>query len=235
MTEYLKDMETWKPGTPKPPINLGPYDNPLLWNMLDPYGADRSHQRRPISVSRTTMEMHHVPVSYRDHCVHRYMPFHQCNRNVRPMSIGSPQCHEFMEAWQECRAFEWYKSEQVMERFKELTADYTDEDKNFFPSRNYISIPYSYNMWYWSNATSMRLSGWDEKDPKNPVWWREPNRAMMRAEFSPTNWEDRITTAVFGIKLIPGQVVDKELGEFPIADHKKPVYESNDGKRQAAN
>lgn len=223
MSEYIKDLERHKPGDPLPPINVGPYDNPLTWNMLDPFGADRSHQRRPMSVSRNTLELYAVPLIFRDHCAHRCIPFMQCIRAVRPMMMGMPSCHEFEEAWQECRMFERYRSQLLKERFMELTKDYTTEDKRFFPDSQYVSAPYQYTGWFWTEAASARLAGWDELDPQNPLMNREPNRAMMRSEFNPTFWERKMQTSMFGHKIFEQTMVEEAgLYEFPLAEDKRP-------------
>ena len=222
MTEFLKDLERHKPGDPMPPINLGPYDNPLLWNALDPYGADRPHQRRPLSVSRNFLELHQVPVIYRDHCVHRYAVYMKCCRNLRPMTIGTAACHEFEEAWTECRAFEKYRATLLKNRFMELTKDYTKQDKRFFPDGIHISNPYKVWNVYQSMAASMRLSGWDESDPQNPIMWKEPNRALMRSEFQPNNWERSLLTTHLGHKLIPPEIVEEEIPSFPLPEDKRP-------------
>ena len=221
MSEFLKDLERRRPGDPMPPMNLGPYDNPLLWNMVDPYGADRSHQRRPISVSRNFMELHHIPLLYRDHCVHRFLPFAMCHKNLRPLTFGGTTCHEFEEAWQECRAFERYRSQLMKEKFMDLTAKYTEDDKHFFPNQNYISVPYSLNSHFWAMAASCRLAGMDDNDPQNPLMQREPNRALMRAEFGPTNWEKKMATSVLGYKILPPKMVADNL-MYPLPEDKRP-------------
>ena len=223
MSELLKDLERWKPGEPAPPINLGAFDNPLLWNMLDPYGADRPHQRRPSSVSRSYLENQFVPLIYRDHCAHRFIPWMKCVRNLRPMVVGAPTCHEFESAWQECRQYERYRCQLLKDRFMELTKDYTDEDKTFFPDQQYFSIPYTFNWWFWAFAASARTAGFDENDPRNPVMNKEPNRAMMRAEFNPTNYERRLSTQQLGLKMFDKATIDEELPTFPLPDEAKPA------------
>jgi hypothetical protein len=222
MSEYLKDLERWKPGEPRPPINLGAFDNPLLWNMLDPYGADRPHQNRPSSVSRTYLENQVVPLIYRDHCAHRFIPWMKCIRNMRAMVAVSPNCHEFESAWQECRQYERYRSQLLKEKFMDLTKDYTHEEKHFFPDQQYISIPWTFHSWFWAFAASARMAGFDDADPKNPVMGREPNRAMMRVEFNPNNFEKRWLTSVHGMKLFDPDFIKEELGEYPLPDNKKP-------------
>jgi hypothetical protein len=223
MTEFLKDLEKMKPGDPMPPINLGPFDNPLLWNMLDPYGADRPHQRRPLSVSRTLLEMHEIPIAFRDHCVHRYMPYRKCMQNLRPMTFGNALCLEFEEAWTECRSFEKYRACLLKTRWIEITKDYTKEDKSFWPDGMYVANAFKLWNQFFNNAASMRLSGWDEKDPNNPMMWKEPNRALMRTEFQPNNWERSLVTTHLGHKLIPPEVVEAEMGkEFPLPEDKRP-------------
>ncbi|RNF00351.1 NADH dehydrogenase [Trypanosoma conorhini] len=222
MTEYLKDLGRTGPGDPMPPINLGPYDNPLLWNMLDPFGADRGHQRRPMSVSRNFMELHNVPIVFRDQCVHRWVPFHRCIKNLKPVTWGTTNCHEFEEAWMVCRAYETYRSQLLKSKFMELTKDYTAEDKKFFPSLLYLGVPTYMNSFYWTMAASQRLSGWDEKDPANPIMWHEPNRALMRSEFSPTNWERGTMTNATGHKLIPDEIVHDMVPGFPLPEDKRP-------------
>jgi hypothetical protein len=226
MTEYLKDLERHKPGDELPPINVGPYDNPLLWNMLDPYGADRPHQRRPLSVSRTFCELQNVPLIFRDHCVHRFIPFMKCMRNVRPMTIGTHMCHEFEAAWTECRVHEKYRSQLLKERFMGLTKDYTAEDKKFFPDQQYIGIPYSYHSYFWTEAASARLAGWDEQDPSNPLMSKEPNRAMMRSEFMPTNFERKLMTSAMGYKILSPELVEEEIGIYPLPEEKKATTAS---------
>ncbi|KAG8343854.1 putative NADH ubiquinone oxidoreductase B18 subunit (NDUFB7) [Trypanosoma vivax] len=222
MTEYLKDLERLKPGDPMPPINLGPYDNPLLWNLLDPFGADRGHQRRPMSVSRSFMELHNVPIIFRDQCVHRWVPFHRCLKSLKPVTWGTTNCHEFEESWMICRAYETYRNQLLKAKFMELTKDYTAEDKKFFPSLLHLGSPVYMSSFYWTMAASQRLSGWDEKDPANPMMWREPNRALMRSEFSPTNWERGIMTNATGHKLIPDEVVFDMVPGFPLPEDKRP-------------
>ena len=223
MSEYIKDLERRKPGEPMPPINLGAYDNPLLWNMLDPYGADRSHQRRPMTVSRNTLELYTVPILFRDHCAHRMLPFIQCIRAVRPMMMGQPSCHEFESAWQECRMFERYRSQLLKERYMDLTKDYTQEDKRFFPDSQYVSTPYSYTGWFWLEAASARLAGMDELDPQNPLMNREPNRAMMRCEFTPSSFERKMQTSMFGHKIFDPELVEDEIGTYPLPEEKRPT------------
>lgn len=221
MAELLKDLERWKPGDPQPPINLGAYDNPLLWNMLDPYGADRPHQRRPSSVSRSYLELHQVPPIFRDHCTHRFIPWARCIRNLRPITVGTPGCHEFETAWQDCRSYERYRAQLIKDRFMELTKDYTQEDREFFPDQQYHSIPYSFNGFYWAWAASARLAGWDDQDPENRAMDKTPNRAMMRSEFCPTNFERKIGTAAMGNKVFPPEAMEEALPEFPLPDEKK--------------
>lgn len=211
-----------KPGDKPPPLNLGPYDNPLLWNILDPYGADRAHQRRPLSVSRTMMEMHLVPTIYRDHCVHRYLPLMKCMKNLRPMTFGVDHCLEFLEAWFECRTFEKVRGQQLKQKFIELTKDYTTEEKHFFPDIQFCTVPYTLHSYFWLAAASGRLCGWDEKDPANPMWWREPNRAMMRTEFMPTNFEKKLATSALGCKILPPDIVETELPVFPLPEERRP-------------
>lgn len=222
MTEYLRDLEAHKPGEPMPPINLGPYDNPLLWNMLDPYGADRAHQRRPMSVSRTFMELHQVPIIYRDHCVHRYIVWHKCCKNLRPMTVGTAGCHEFEEAWTECRVFEKYRATLLKNRFMQLTKDYTAQDRTFFPNGAHCLNPARVWNMFNSYAASMRLSGWDENDPANPMMWREPNRALMRSEFQPTNWERSLITTHLAHKVLPPELAVEEMPSFPLPENKRP-------------
>ena len=221
MTEYLKDLERWKPGEPHPPINLGAFDNPLLWNMLDPYGADRPHQNRPSSVSRTYLEMQQVPLVYRDHCAHRFIPWMKCIRNMRAMVPVSPHCHEFESSWQECRQYERYRSQLLKEKFMELTKDYTKEDTRFFPDQQYISLPWTFHSHYWAFAASARLAGFDDADPLNPVMHKEPNRAMMRAEFNPSNFEKRWMTSAHGLKLFDQSQVKEELPDYPLPEESK--------------
>ena len=223
MTEYLNDLAAARPGDAMPPINLGPYDNPLLWNKLDPYGADRGHQRRPMTVSRDFMELNQIPIVYRDHCVHRWIPFNRCMRNLKPVTWGTVNCHEFEEAWMVCRAHETYRLQLLKSKFMELTKDYTAEDKKFFPSILYLGIPYYMPSFYWNLATSQRLSGWDEKDPANPTMWREPNRSLMRSEFSPTNWEKGTMTSAYGHKNIPDEIVHDMVPGFPLPEDKRPT------------
>lgn len=223
MTEYLKDLGRYKPEDPHPPINLGPYDNPLLWNMLDPFAADRGHQRRPMSVSRNFMELHNIPLPFRDQCVHRFLPYLKCIRNLKPATFGTTNCHEFESAWMVCRSYETYRWELLKKKFMDMTKDYTAEDKKFFPSIKYMGPPYYFSGWYWTIAADQRLSGWDLKDPANPVMWREPNRALMRAEFSPTNWEKSLMTSALGAKSIPDEIVRDELPGFPLPEDKRPA------------
>lgn len=223
MSEYLKDLGRHKPDEPHPPINLGPYDNPLLWNMLDPYGADRSHQRRPMSVSRNFMELYNVPLPFRDQCVHRFVPYFRCVRNLKPATFGTTNCHEFENSWMVCKAYETYRLELLKTKFMELTKDYTAEEKRFFPCLKYMGPPYFVNSFYWSVAASQRLSGWDEKDPANPTMWREPNRSLMRSEFSPTNWEKGLMTNALGTKLIPDEIAHDMVPGFPLPEDKRPV------------
>ena len=102
MSEYVKDLERHKPGEPLPPINVGAYDNPLTWNMLDPFGADRSHQRRPTTVSRNTMELYAIPFIYSDRAAIRL--------DLRKVRIGMVACSLFSLAlcgvrWMEFTAF----------------------------------------------------------------------------------------------------------------------------------
>lgn len=222
MTEYIKDLERRRPGEPMPPVNLGPFDNPLLWNLLDPYGADRGHQRRPVSLSRNFMELHGIPVLFRDHCAHRFLPFAMCHRNMRPLVFGSTTCHEFEEAWQECRNFERYRSQLLKDKFIELTKNFTEEDKKFFPSQNYMSFPYHMTSHFWSLAASARMAGFDDADPHNPVLNRQPNRALMRAEFMPSNWETKMANSVLGYKILPTAMVKEALSEFPLPEEKRP-------------
>lgn len=223
MTEYLKDLSTSAPDAGKPPINLGPYDNPLLWNKLDPFGADRGHQRRPMTVSRDFMELNNVPIVYRDHCVHRWIPLNRCQRNLKPVTWGTVNCHEFEEAWMICRSYEVYRMELLKGKFMEMTKNYTQEDKKFFPSLLYLGLPYYWVSFYWTLAASQRLSGWDERDPANPVTWKQPNRSLMRAEFSPTNWEQGTLTSAYGHKLIDDKIVHDMVPGFPLPEDKRPV------------
>lgn len=223
MTEYLKELGRHKPDEPMPPINLGPYDNPLLWNMLDPYAADRSHQRRPMSVSRNFMELYNIPVQFRDQCVHRFVPWLKCLRSIKPATFGTINCHEFENAWMVCRSYEMYRFELLKKKFMELTKDYTTEDKKFFPSLKHMGQPWFMTSFYWTMAATMRLSGWDDKDPSNPAMWREPNRALMRSEFSPTNWEKGLLTTALGGKNIGDEIVHDMMPQFPLPENKRPV------------
>lgn len=223
MTEYLKDLSRHKPEEPMPPVNLGPYDNPLLWNMLDPYGSERSHQRRPMSVSRDFMELHNVPLVFRDQCVHRFVPYHRCLKNLKPMTVGVANCHEFEQSWLVCRSYETYRYQLLKSKFMDLTKDYTAEDKRFFPNMRYIGWPTYFSSWYWTLASSQRLSGWDEKDPANPTMWREPNRALMRAEFNPTNWEKGVMTVALGPKIVDDDVAHDMIPGFPLPEDKRPA------------
>eukprot|EP00760_Papus_ankaliazontas_P038827 PhM_4_TR9343/c0_g1_i1/m.17386 len=221
MSEYLRELESMKEGDPHPPINLGPYDNPLLWNYLDPYGADRAHQRRPISVSRNTMELQNIPLYNRDHCIHRYMPFRQCARNIRPMVHGSAACFEFEESWMECMQTERYRTSLLKTKFLHLTKDYTKNEKTFFPNQDLTGFPYQPYNYFWAYAASARLSGWDENDPANPMTWREPNRARMRALFPATLYEKEMLSSTMGFRLLPSKVVDEELN-YPVDPEYKP-------------
>ncbi|ORC92095.1 uncharacterized protein TM35_000043090 [Trypanosoma theileri] len=175
-----------------------------------------------MSVSRNFMELHNVPVVFRDQCVHRWVPFHRCIKNLKPVTWGTVNCHEFEESWMVCRAYETYRNQLLKGKFMELTKDYTAEDKKFFPSLLYLGIPTYMNSFYWAMAASQRLSGWDEKDPKNPMMWREPNRALMRSEFSPTNWERGTMTNAIGHKLIPDEIVYDMVPGFPLPEDKRP-------------
>lgn len=227
MTEYLRDLQSSSNTADgsHPPINLGPYDNPLLWNKLDPFGADRGHQRRPMTVSRDFMELHQVPIVFRDQCVHRWIPFQRCMKNMKPVTWGTANCHEFEESWMVCRAFETYRMQLLKKKFMDLTKDYTAEDKKFFPSMMYLGFPYYMASFYWSIAASQRLSGWDERDPANPVTWKEPNRSLMRAEFSPTNWEKGSMTSAYGHKIIPDSIIRDSIPSFPLPEDKRPRAE----------
>ncbi|EPY31955.1 hypothetical protein STCU_03068 [Strigomonas culicis] len=111
----------------------------------------------------------------------------------------------------------------LKQKFMELTKDYTTEDKKFFPSIMYLGFPYYMASYYWSMAASARLSGWDERDPQNPVMWKEPNRSLMRAEFAPTNWEKGTMTSSYGHKIIPDEIVHDMVPGFPLPEDKRPV------------
>lgn len=219
MSEYLKDLERMKPGDPMPPINTGPYDNPLLWNMLDPFAADRGHQRRPLTISRDTMEYYQVPYSAKDHCMHRFLPYRYCYL-MSGNQIGNINCHEFESALTLCLAFEHYRNMLVKNRFLEYAKDYTEEDKAYFPSLEHV-FPYYLGTPWTSITTSALASGWDENDPANPMTWREPNRALWRAQFNPTNWERTVSYQALGLKITPQDVVRKHLPSFPLPNTKE--------------
>ena len=224
MSEYLKELETWTPGKPEPPANLGPFDNPLLWNKLDPYGNVRSHQRRPTSVSYNTMELYDLPLDHRDQCAHRMIPLRKCLSNLRPMVGGSANCHEFEHAWALCRSYETYRFLLLKQKFQQVTKDYTTDDKNFFPTMKGIFFPYYFHGYYWSIAAASRLeSGMDDNDPQNPLMNREPNRAMMRAEFNPTRFEKGVVSSNgMTHKLLPRDIVEEEVPSFPLPEGKRP-------------
>lgn len=220
--EYLKDLERMAPGDALPPVNVGPYDNPLLWNMMDPYGADRGHQRRPMSVSRNTMELYNVPMVHRDHCVHRWIPFEQCSRHLKPVIYSNLNCHEFEHAWVMCRTFETYRFELLKNKFIEMTKNYTSEDKKFFPSKMHIHQPTYWSGPFSTMVASMRTSGWDERDPKFPLMGKEPNRALMRTEFTPTLIEEKTAYLALGAKLMQQEVLESEVPGFPLPESKRP-------------
>lgn len=223
MTEYLKELERMKPGDALPPINVGPYDNPLLWNMLDPFGADRGHQRRPMSVSRNSMELANVPLVLRDQCVHRWFAWDKCIYNLKPVMFSNLNCHEFEESWVVCRAFEVYRYELLKSKFMALTKDYTNEDKRFFPSGQYISMPTYFTGWMRSQIASARLGGLHDQDPINMLMNNEPNRALMRGEFSKTNYEREITYQAYGTRYTPQDYVVDQMPEFPLPEDKRPI------------
>lgn len=223
MTEYLRELERRKPGDDMPPINLGPYDNPLLWNMLDPYGADRGHQRRPSSLSRSFLELHNVPLVMRDSCAHRLLPYLKCLRNQRGSNIAYNNCMELEHAGMLCRMKERYRAVLLKTKFLEMTADYTEEDKRFFPNTTGAG-PWVHQLQshYWGLAGAARLSGWDENDPANPMMWNQPNRALMRTEFSPTNFEQSAITHALFEKELPAAVMLKEVPGFSLPEDKRP-------------
>ena len=225
MSDYAKELERWVPGEKKPPINLGAYDNPLTWNMLDPYGADRAHQRRPCSTHRSLMELHNIPTFLRDHCAHRVIPVIRCLRNVRPMVFGNPtNCLEFVEAANECKAFEKYYSTLVKDRWMKYTEHYTDEDRLFYPQKAFAGVPHQWTSWFYMYIASARASGWDEADPANPLWWREPNRALMRSEgLMATDHEMKMQYSTYGHPIYPPEMVQDEMAEFPLPAGKKPT------------
>ena len=223
MTEYLKELERMKPGDAPPPINVGPYDNPLLWNMLDPFGADRGHQRRPMSVSRNSMELANVPLVLRDQCVHRWFAWDKCIRNLKPVMFSNLNCHEFEESWIVCRAFEVYRLELLKSKFMALTKDYTNDERRFFPSGQYVSMPTYFTSWLRNQVTSARLSGMHDKDPQNMFMSNVPNRALMRSEFSQTNFEAEISYQALGGRFVPRDIVNAEMPAFPLPEDKRPV------------
>lgn len=223
MTEYLKELERMKPGDQLPPINVGPYDNPLLWNMLDPFGADRGHQRRPMSVSRSSMELANVPLVLRDQCVHRWFAWDKCIRNLKPVMFSNLNCHEFEESWIICRAFEVYRLELLKSKFMALTKDYTNEERRFFPSGQYVHMPTYFTSWLRNQVTSARLSGMHDQDPLNMFMSNTPNRALMRSEFSKTGYESEITFQALGGRYVPRESTLEELPTFPLPEDKRPV------------
>jgi len=222
MTEYIKDLERRKPGDPAPPFNTGPYDNPLVWNYVDPFAADRSHQRRPLTVHRTILEELNIPYHFRDVCSHRLIPWVHCCKAVRPHTFGHGYCIEFKEAYIMCVNHEFYRLYLLKRRFIELTKNYTNEDKKFFPTGHFARTGEMIWPNYSNLALSMRMCGWDEKDPANPLFWKEPNRVLMRTEFSPTNWERGIMTSSFGHKLIDNELIEKELPGMPLPESLRP-------------
>lgn len=223
MTEYLKELERMKPGDALPPVNVGPYDNPLLWNMLDPFGADRGHQRRPMSVSRSSMELANVPLVLRDQCVHRWFAWEKCILNLKPVMFSNLNCHEFEESWVICRAFEVYRLELLKQKFMDLTKDYTNEDRRFFPSGQYIGMPTYFPNWIRSQIASARLAGLHEQDPLNMLMDKTPNRALMRSEFTQTNFEKELSYQAYGSRYVPREYTVNELPSFPLPEEKRPV------------
>lgn len=225
MSEYLRDLKNMKPGEKHPPINLGPYDSPTLWNTLDPYGADRPHQRRPMEISWDVMEENDVPVTRRSHCMHRTIPYARCLKYMNPLTPWTSNCFEFEEAEAECRAFEGYRSMLLKQRFMEITKDYTLADKFFAPDKAPMRKEWKFWNIFYHRAATARLSGWDESDPQNPLFDCEPNRADMRAGISP-NWTERqmIKQPWGGVSWTPPEVVNKEMprNQFPLAEENKP-------------
>lgn len=223
MSEYLKELERMKPGDQAPPVNVGPYDNPLLWNMLDPFGADRGHQRRPMSVSRNSMELANVPLVLRDQCVHRWFAWDKCIRNLKPVMFSNLNCHEFEESWIICRAFEVYRMELLKSKFMALTKDYTNEERRFFPSGQYVHMPTYFTSWLRNQVTSARLSGMHDQDPLNMFMSNTPNRALMRSEFGKTSYESELSFQALGGRYVPRETTVTELPTFPLPEDKRPL------------
>eukprot|EP00742_Colponemidia_sp_Colp-10_P024052 GILJ01028769.1.p1 GENE.GILJ01028769.1~~GILJ01028769.1.p1 ORF type:complete len:209 (-),score=18.51 GILJ01028769.1:182-769(-) len=193
--------------------------------MLDPFGADRGHQRRPMSVSRNSMELANVPLVLRDQCVHRWFAWDKCLYNLKPVMFSNLNCHEFEESWVVCRAFEVYRYELLKTKFMALTKDYTNEDKRFFPSGQYIGLPTYFTGWMRSQIASQRLGGLHDQDPANMLMSNQPNRALMRGEFSKTNYEREITYQAYGSRYAPQEYVLEHLPEFPLPEDKRPVVD----------
>ena len=170
MTEYLKDLERQKPGDPPPPINCGPYDNPLLWNFLDPFAKDRPHQRRPTTVSRNDLELYNIRWNYRDGCAHRFIPWKQCMLTARAMMFGSNHCVEAMDAYAECAFFELYRLELLKNKFIELTRSYTPQEKRFFPNGINVGRPFHWTSSFWTIAADCRLSGGRRQRPAESIY-----------------------------------------------------------------
>ena len=108
-------------------------------------------------------------------------------------------------------------------KFKDMTKHYTEEDRHFYPSPLFIGFPYYFNNSFWAQVAAQRMSGWDERDPENPMTWKQPNRSLMRAEFSPTNFERDLVTQMLGNKVIPQEMVASEIPGFPLPEEKRPV------------
>ena len=223
MSEYVRELEAMKPGDPLPPFNTGPFDNPLALNQFDPYGSQRSHQSRPMQFSRDFLELHAIRPRFRDPCVNRFIPAQQCLRFTRPSEFGVNNCFEAMESRYGCVIRVWYRLEILKKKWIEYTKDYTDSDKMFFHSGTNVSLRMLHRDIYWPVVFEMRLLGMDEKDPRNNLMNKQPNRALMRAEFSPTNWERGLMTSSFGHKLIDDELVHKEMPMFPLPEENRPV------------
>lgn len=221
MTEYLRELRSMKPGDPLPPINQGPYDNPLVLNYLDPFASQRGHQQRPSSLSRTFLELHKVPNWAQTQCMHRWLPWYMCQRNLRPVTLGALGCTEFEHSVFLCEAMEAYRLELLKTRFMELTRDYTAEDRKFFPTFKTGILPYYLPTIYWALAAQWRTSGWDERDPRNPIMNREPNRALMRSEFHPTSVEASWATSD-NQRIVPDDVIFNAAPGYPLPENKRP-------------
>jgi hypothetical protein len=168
------------------------------------------------------MELYDVPLFAREQCVHRAVPLMLCIK-MEMQDFGPIFCHEQANAYFQCRSHEHYRNVLLKQKFREYSKDYTEEEKRFFPSGKYMGAPFFSLAPYWSMVAGQRLSGWDEKDPQNPLYWKEPNRALMRAEFSPTNWERGMMTSAFGQKIITDEIVAQDVPCFPLPEDKRPV------------